>query len=79
MDADRDDPDDYDRSGALLAAGSAARQEKQPGKGRAPAPAKTAVKGRQELSRDQVSDWSIRPMLTLSTHKVTQDLPYAPV
>ena len=55
MDADRDDPDDYNRSGALLAAGSARKQEQEPGKATSVAPDRRAVKSRQDASRDQVT------------------------
>jgi len=60
MDADKDDPDDYDRSGALLAAGSAAKQEKeQPSKAAFSMPSKPAGKGKREASGTQVGNLSV--------------------
>ena len=55
MDADRDDPDDYNRSGAFLAASLAAKQEKGPGKATTPAPSRPSVKSRRDATRDQVN------------------------
>ena len=64
MDADKDDPDDYDRSGALLAAssaaGSAAKQEKeQLSKAASSMPSKPAGKGRREASGTQVGNLAV--------------------
>ncbi len=64
MDADKDDPDDYDRSGALLAAGSAAKQEKeQPSKGAFSMPSKPAGKGKREASGTQVGNLLVPQMI----------------
>ena len=66
MDADRDDPDDYNRSGAFLAASSAAKQEKEPGKATSSAPSRPAVKSRRDPARDQVN------FLLIGVHPVLQ-------
>ncbi len=54
MDADRDGPEDYNRSGALLGASSAAKQEREPSKAASPAPSRPAVRSRRDATRDQV-------------------------
>ena len=58
MDADRDDPDDYDRSGALLAASSAPNRDKEPSKAASPAPGKQTVKSRRDPPGMQVRAYS---------------------
>ena len=68
MDADRDNPEDYNRSGALLAASSAAKQEREPSKANPPAPSKPAVRSRRDTFREQVESLLIRPLQTIS-HK----------
>ena len=69
MDADKDDPNDYDRSGALLAAGSAAKQEKeQPSKGAFSMPSKPAGKGKREASGTQVDNLLVPQMIARCWH-----------
>ena len=60
MDADRDAPDDYDRSGRILlasssAATSAPKQEAEASRAPSSAPGKPAVKGRRDTAGAQAS------------------------
>ena len=65
MDADRDDPEDYNRSGAYLAASSAAQQEREPSKATSPAPSKPALRSRRDATRDQVHIFLVQSLGTV--------------
>ena len=60
MDADADNPDDYDRSGALLAASALAQPAKEPDRAVPLAPGKQRIRSKREAAGGQVGPMTAR-------------------
>ena len=54
MDADADNPDDYNRSGALLATSASAQPAKEPNRAVSLAPGKQRIRSKREAAGGQV-------------------------